>query len=115
MEQWIFMCGESVNFVAVGIASPDPRSKNVHFFQVEAAGQSIEHMLFGYPNPAANFGPQYTPLDHPAPAEVTPDTSQSTSSAQTAAATAVAAATAMLRQDAQNPGTFPSGVSVACP
>lgn len=90
-----------------------------------------DETLFGYPNPNANFGPQFTPDDDPAPADSSADSnsyplgppfsngmsSTGTTVAAAAAAAATAAAAAMVRQDQPSfpgPGGMGGGVSVVC-
>lgn len=65
----------------------------------------LEHALDAYPNPNANFGPQFTPSDDPAPAERAPDAMQSPTSEQAAA---------LLRQDLPSSSSLRGSVSVTC-
>lgn len=80
--------------------------------------------LFGYPNPNANFGPQFTPQDDPAPAdsfvdqEVLPVPSLSSVAAAASAAAAAAAATVTMLPgdlDGAQSGGGGGGVGVVCP
>lgn len=71
--------------------------------------------LFGYPNPNANFGPQFTPHDDPAPADSFEDREVlAVPSLSAVAAAASAAAITMLPGDLDGQSGGGS-VGVLCP
>ncbi|CAM9193207.1 unnamed protein product [Ectocarpus fasciculatus] len=80
-----------------------------------------EDPLFGYPNPSANFGPEFTPDDDPAPADSSAD--KDVPAVPSAASVAAAAAAVTLLSGRQDGGAAsfgpPSadhgGVGVMCP
>lgn len=69
----------------------------------QAESPVVEHTLFSHPNPNANFGPQFTPADDPAPADSTADSASHPGPPATANVAATVAA-AMFKLEATGRG-----------